>query len=49
MINIIKKIINELLVIIYVHIYASPIAIISFGFIAIMMVFTWTLLNVVVS
>jgi len=43
----IKKIINELLVIIYVHLYAAPIAIVSFGFIAIMMMLTWTLLNIV--
>ena len=43
----IKKIINELIVIIYVHICAAPIALVSFGFIAIMMLFTWSLLNVV--
>jgi len=43
----IKKFINELIVIIYVHICAAPIALVSFGFIAIMMLFTWTLLNVV--
>ena len=43
----IKKIINELYVILYVHWYATPIAIVSFGFIAIMMLFTWSLLNIV--
>ena len=43
----IKKIINELIVIIYVHMCAAPIAIVSFGFITIMMLFTWTLLNIV--
>jgi len=44
--NIVRKIITELWVIAYVHLYAAPIAIISFGFIAIMMMFTWTLLNI---
>ena len=43
----IKKIINVLIVIIYVHMSAAPIAIVSFGFIAIMMLFTWSLLNIV--
>ena len=43
----IKKIINELIVIIYVHLCAAPIAIVSFGFITIMMLFTWALLNFV--
>ena len=43
--NIVKNIITELWVIAYVHLYATPVAIVSFGFIAIMMMFTWILLN----
>ena len=44
--NIVRKIITELWVIAYVHLHAAPIAIVSFGFVAIMMMFTWTLLNI---
>ena len=43
--NIVKKIITELWVIAYVHLYATPVAIVSFGFVATMMMFTWILLN----
>ncbi len=43
--NIIKKILTELWIFIYVHLYATPIAIISFGFIIIMAIIIWILLN----
>ena len=44
--KLLKKIIDEIWMFLYVHLYASPIALVSFGFVALMIAIFWVIMPV---
>ena len=44
--KLLKKIIDEIWMFLYVHLYASPIALVSFGFVALMIAIFWVIMPI---
>ena len=44
--KLLKKILDEIWMFLYVHLYASPIALVSFGFVALMIAIFWVIMPV---